>query len=133
MSQVDLLFWIMITSLITSIINTIEIIYLIRSSRRTNEILENPAPIVSGFLHALEDDKDFAKEFGSFVVWCGQAALSGVKQSMEGAGMKPPKIKSFGDALGFLIQLPQIQQAIQTKAAAALEGAGKEAVKDSLW
>lgn len=133
MSQGDMLFWIMITSLITSIINTIEIIYLIRSSHRTNEILENPAPLISGLVHALQEDKEFEKEFGALVVWMGQAALSGIKSSMEKAEIRPPKIKSFGDALGFLIQLPQIQNAIQAKATKAIEGAAEESVKEALF
>ena len=70
--------------------------------------------------------QEFAQEFGNFIAWGGAAALAGVRGTMEQAGIKPPKIKSVGDLLGFLVQMPQIQAAIEKKMVGAVEGAVAE-------
>jgi len=124
--------WLMLIALmtgITTIIQCVEMWLLLRSSRQTNAYLANPAPLISGFLRELAEDKEFAQEFAGFVAWMGQTGLSGVKTAMQDAGIKPPKIKSFGDLLGFMVQMPQIQAAIEKKAKAAIEGAAGEAVE----
>lgn len=117
-----------ITLIVMTFVQCLEFWWLYQSSRRTNEILENPAPVVIGLMDALKEDKEFAQEFGNFVAWTGSAALAGVKQNMENAGIKPPKIKSLGDFLGFLVQMPQIQAAIEKKMVGAVEGAAAEVV-----
>lgn len=129
MTTEETLFWIMIATMITSVINTIEIIYLIRSSRRTNEILENPSPVICGLMDALKEDEKFAKEFGGFLVWVGGALLAGLQSKMGDAGMKPPKIKTLGDAFGLIFQLPNIRSAIEKKASQIVEGAGADAAQ----
>lgn len=132
MTESDMLFWIMLTSLITSIINCIEIISLIKSSRKTNQILEDPAPVVKGFMNSLKHDPEFAKEFSSFLLWCGQSGMAGIKDAMTDAGMKPPKIKNFSDAMGFLFQLPAIQDAIQKKISKGLANTAEDAVQTAV-
>lgn len=117
-----------IALIVMTFIQCLEFMWLYRSSRRTNEILENPAPVIIGLMDALQEDKKFAQEFGNFVAWCGAAGLSGIRQQMEQGGIKPPKIKSIGDFLGFLVQMPQIQQKLQAKAAQMLEGATDKGV-----
>lgn len=129
MSEHDFLFYIFVATAVTSIINCIEIIYLIRSSRRTNEILENPAPLFVGLMEALATDKEFQQEFGNFVAWAGQTAVLGIKQSMTKEGKKVPKIRSFSDLLGFVSSLPQVQSAIEAKAA-GLIGPTEEVLKE---
>jgi len=124
--------WLMLIALMTgatTLIQCIEMWMLVKSSRRTNELLENPAPLVSGFLQNLANDPDFAKEFAGFIAWMGQTGISGIKTTMQEAGIKPPKIKSFGDMVGFLFQMPQIQAAIEKKAKAAIEGTAAEVVE----
>lgn len=122
-----------IALIIMTAIQSFEFYYLIKSSRRTNEILENPAPVVKGFLKSLAEDEDFAKEFAGFIAWAGQTGIAGVKQTMQDAGFKPPKIKSFGDLLGFLVQMPAIQDAVQKKAASLVEGKAVAVVENAGW
>lgn len=117
-----------LATIVTTAIQCIEMFMILRSNRRTNEILENPAPVIVGLMDALKEDKEFAQEFGNFIAWGGSAALAGVRQNMETAGIKPPKIKSLGDFLGFLVQMPQIQAAIEKKMVGAVEGAAAEVV-----
>jgi len=125
--------WLMIIALMTGVTTAIqcfEMWMLVKSSRQTNRILQDPAPIVKGFLKALAEDEDFAKEFAGFIAWAGQTGIAGVKQTMTEAGIKPPKIKSFGDLLGFLVQMPQIQDAVQKKAAGIVNGKAAVVVED---
>lgn len=126
--------WLMLIALmtgITTIIQCIEMWMLVRSSRRTNELLSDPAPLLMGLMEHLAEDKKFQQEFGAFISWMGQAGIAGVKNTMQEAGFKPPKIKSFGDLLGFLVQMPTIQSAIEAKAQSMVTKAGTEVVKDA--
>lgn len=114
--------WLVVIALVTTlttIIQCIEMYLLITSSRRTNQILEHPGPlVVSGLkelMVELSEDKDFQQMLGGFVAWAGTTAITNVKANMEKAGIKVPKIKSLGDALGLIFQLPGVQAAVEKK------------------
>ena len=62
---------------------------------------------------------------GGFVSWAGTTAIASVKQNMEQAGIKVPKIRSLGDALGLVFQFPGIQEAIEKKAQSILGDVGE--------
>jgi len=122
--------WLEIIIGIMTIIQTFEFIYLIQSSRRTNELIEDPAPILIGLIKRVQEDKEFAAAFGGLIVWAGQCAVQGVKDKVA-TDMKPPKIKNLSDVLGYLVQMPQIQSAIQNKVSGAL-GDKAEAVVEQM-
>ena len=124
--------WLIIIAVVTTlttIIQCIEMYLLISSSRRTNQILEHPGPLVVSGLKELmaevSEDKDFQAMLGGFVSWAGTTAIASVKQNMEQAGIKVPKIRSLGDALGLVFQLPGIQGAIEKKAQSILGDVGE--------
>jgi len=108
---------------IMTFIQTLEVYWLLKSNRRTNEILENPAPVIEGLMEACREDKEFAAAFDSFLAWSGQCAIAGFKAQAEAAGVKVPKIKNIGDLFSFALQMPAIQQAIEKKVQSAAGGA----------
>jgi len=114
--------WLEIIIGIMTIIQTFEFIYLIQSSRRTNQLIEDPAPILIGLINRIKEDPKFAQEFGSFIAWCGQTGIQGIKTSMSDAGIKVPKIRTLGDVFSALMQMPKIQQAIEDKITKAATG-----------
>lgn len=88
-----------------------------------------------GMSRRIRESPEAQKEFGEFVAWAGACAIGTAKSEMQKA-MKPPKIKTLGDAFGALFQLPTIQQAVEKKAAKLVQGAAveeAEAVVESVF
>lgn len=108
--------------IVMTAIQSFEFYYLIKSSRRTNEILEHPGDLAVSLIKQLEEDEKFAEAFGSLIAWSGGIAVNGVKKTMNEAGIKPPKIKSIGDFLGYVMQFPSVQTQIEKKITGAVGG-----------
>jgi len=131
MSAETLLLVIAVATIVTTAIQCLEMFLILRSNRRTNEILENPAPVIEGLMIACKEDKEFAQAFGSFLAWSGQCAIAGFKAQAEQAGVKVPKIKSVGDLFSFALQMPSIQAAIEKKIKGSAGNAVAEVVEDA--
>lgn len=127
MTDTELLLVIAIATIVTTLIQCIEMWMLISSSRRTNELLSQPGDIIVSLVEQLQNDKKFAATFMGFVGWLGQVTIAGAKEAVQQAGVyKPPKIKSVADLLSFALQLPAIQNAVEKK---IVDTVGGEAVK----
>jgi hypothetical protein len=96
MSESELLFWLLIFSAITSAINCIEIVYLIKSSKRTNEILEHPVEIITKLAADLKDDKEAQEMFFQLV---GAMAITGFTHIQQTVGKDIKKEIKSGNPL----------------------------------
>lgn len=109
--------------IIMTAIQSFEFYYLIKSSRRTNEILEHPGDLALSLIKQLENDEKFADAFGSLIAWSGQTAIAGVKKTIADSGIQPPmKIKTIGDLVQYITHFPSVQGAIEKKITGAVGG-----------
>ena len=130
MTVEELLFLIAIATIVTTAIQCIEMFMILRSQRQTNFYLENIGHLasdgVSQWIKDLIEDKQKQAEFFGFVSMCGQHAIGAAKDALA---PKMPKIKSLGDFINTLLQMPVIQQKVEQKAAQILEGTAQKAVE----
>lgn len=136
MTDSELLLAIAITTIITTLIQTIEMWLLVKSSRQTNYLLSHPGDLlldgITGWIKNLwESDKD-QKAFFTFMNILAQNMVLGIREAAAGAGIKPPKIRNVQDAIGYILSLPGTQKRIEgLMSGEAVEDVAKEAVKDA--
>ena len=133
MTVEELLFWIAVLTGVTTVVQCIEMMILIHNQRETNRLLQNVGHLASDgffqFVCDIADDKNKEAAFFGFVQKCGAHALGAAKDMVQGATVKMPRIKSLGDVIGTLFQMPGVQAKVEEKAAAMLDGKAKEAVE----
>lgn len=134
MSVEELLFWIVLLTGATTLIQCIEMFLILVNQRRTNELLENIGHLASDgffqFINDIAEDKQKEAAFFGFVRCCGQHAIGAVK---DAAMPKMPKIKSLGDVIGLLFSSPAVQAKIEKKVGEMVEGAAETAVEGAGW
>lgn len=124
-------------ALITGLINVWEMYVLIKTGRETNHLIqelrddpEYGGQILSngihGFILELVKDPEKQKAFFGLVTLMGQHAMGAAKQAVTTAVQnKGKKIKTLGDVLGLVMDMPGIQNKI-TKAVGDVIGGGDE-------
>jgi len=115
--------------LVMTIIQTFEIFFLLKTSARTNEILENPTLIIQTFLDNLVKDKDVQKSFFEFVAVCGSAMMQGMQGNPAGTPPKPVKLRGMAKLLEPFINNQQVQGMIADKIGQTLQKAGTAGAK----
>lgn len=128
MSITQILLIIAIATIATTIIQCIEMYLILYNQRKTNWLLENIGVLASNgfsqFIHELITDKKKEAEFFGFVQLCGQHAINAGKDAVQ---KKMPRVKSLGDVIGFLLQMPAVQAKVE-KVVAGPEAAPEAAV-----
>lgn len=132
MSIEALLLIIAAATIITTIIQCIEMWMLVSSSRRTNELLEDPTPLLESIVERMRKDHAFGAAVGSLFVFMGQCAFAEMRDMVAGKIPKLRRPKNIQEALGMLAEnlMPRVQEyASNAIANKATEKAGAAAEK----
>lgn len=131
MNDTELLLAIAITTIVTTLIQTIEMWLLVRSSKQTNHILSHPGELlltgITEWIKGIWDDEKAQKTFFTFAQILAQNMIMGAREAAQNAGLKPPKIRNVQDAVGYILSLPGAQARIDK----AISGAMDEAVTET--
>lgn len=120
MDDTVLWMWIALITTVTTIIQTIEMIILVRSNRHTNYLLSHPGELLIALVEQIQTDPKFAAMFQGFIQWLGSVGLAGAKTAVEKSGIKIPKgMGKIGQLMEFIQVLPEIQAALKGGAAGA--------------
>lgn len=133
MSIEEILIIIAAATIVTTIIQCMEMLILIRNQRYTNHLLENVGHLAGDcmeqFIEDLLKDKDKEAAWFGFVRMCGQHALGAAREAVM---PKMPKIRTLGDAIGMIMQMPGVQAAAEAKAKKIIEGVAEKSVETGL-
>lgn len=126
----ELLGLIALATIVTTIIQCLEMYLLLRSSRDTNEKLDNLGHLMSDGVHQwiadLAQDKEKQEAFFGLIQIMGQAALEGVRGATAG---KPVKLRGWAKVFEPLVNSPEIQAMIAERLGQTIQATGKAGAK----